>query len=144
MHKATSGPAEEGEDGKTDRKTHIRGGVGNAFVWAKRYYSNNVTDIEKQQAFNLFHGIYRPTAGASQLWDETDLVNSYDSISSTHESEIKFNVPRKVLSASSSTAAYLDEVYDRAELTSLDEYFEVRNFLDNNCYKSDFATRSDI
>jgi hypothetical protein len=36
----------------------------------KRYYSNSFTDAEKQDAMNLFLGIYIPTIGKSiPLWD---------------------------------------------------------------------------
>ncbi|XP_059153986.1 polyphosphoinositide phosphatase-like [Physella acuta] len=34
-----------------------------------RYYSNNFSDVEKQQAFNLFLGVFIPVEGKPNLWD---------------------------------------------------------------------------
>nr|KAI8742398.1 polyphosphoinositide phosphatase-like [Biomphalaria glabrata] len=34
-----------------------------------RYYSNNFSDVEKQQAFNLFLGVFVPAEGQPNLWD---------------------------------------------------------------------------
>ncbi|KAH9498506.1 phosphatidylinositol-3,5-bisphosphate 5-phosphatase [Bulinus truncatus] len=34
-----------------------------------RYYSNNFSDLEKQQAFNLFLGVFIPLEGQPNLWD---------------------------------------------------------------------------
>ena len=43
----------------------------NAISFAKRYYSNNVTDVEKQQAINVFLGHFIPPADprSKQVWD---------------------------------------------------------------------------
>ena len=52
----------------------------NAISFAKRYYSNNVTDVEKQQAINVFLGHFIPPADprSKQVWD-------IDSAAALHE-----------------------------------------------------------
>ena len=43
----------------------------NAISFAKRYYANNLTDVEKQQAINVFLGHFIPTADRRHhVWDE--------------------------------------------------------------------------
>lgn len=60
----------------------LAGGVRNAMVAVRRYYSNNFTDTEKQHAINLFLGIFCPALGRKHIWEYTpDPTNpnfSYD------------------------------------------------------------------
>ena len=58
----------------TERAPKQKPGAGmahNAISFAKRYYSNNVTDVEKQQAINVFLGHFIPPADprSKQVWD---------------------------------------------------------------------------
>jgi len=49
------------EDGQ--RELILTGGAKNALVAVQRYYSNNVTDYERQSAMDLFLGIFIPKRG---------------------------------------------------------------------------------
>jgi hypothetical protein len=47
----------------------------NALSAVQRYYSNNVTDVDKQYAMNLLLGHYMPLKGKPHIWD-LDLVRA--------------------------------------------------------------------
>ena len=49
------------EDGQ--RELILTGGAKNAIVAVQRYYSNNVTDYERQSAMDLFLGVFIPRKG---------------------------------------------------------------------------------
>jgi hypothetical protein len=51
----------------------------------KRHYANNFTDPQKQNALNLFLGIYQPLRNKSALWtinDDRELMMSMDHVPS--------------------------------------------------------------
>ena len=73
-HNRDVAAAERDKDRLAERAPKQKPGAGmahNAISFAKRYYSNNVTDVEKQQAINVFLGHFIPPADprSKQVWD---------------------------------------------------------------------------
>ena len=70
MHRLdeVSGSTDTGADPSSEREFVLTGGAKNALVAAKRYYSNVLTDYDRQQAIDLMLGIFEPRAGESHVW----------------------------------------------------------------------------
>ncbi len=123
MHKATASPANESKEGK--KTANITSGAGNALVAIQRYYSNNVTDISKQQAYNLFHGLYFPKSGLRQIWDETDLMNPYELYKNfEYDVDGRSSLLEHTFLSNDTPHAHLDDIYDGSSLVSLDEFLQ--------------------
>jgi len=58
----------EGEDGQ--RELILTGGAKNAILAVQRYYSNNVTDISRQTAMDLFLGVLIPQGDKPGVWEQ--------------------------------------------------------------------------
>ena len=70
MHRLDASSGGGGNTGVNGTETEIKvvGGVGNAVVAARRYYSNVSTDFHRQQSFDLLLGIYEPHMHNDNIW----------------------------------------------------------------------------
>ena len=122
----------------------------NAISFAKRYYANNLTDVEKQQAINVFLGHFIPTADRGrEVWDEdaSAPLAEFDAALGAHPADFFFlpynpnflvdvrprkrRTPAKTIEAADPRAprgqalsrrfgAFFDEKYNPTKLTSLE------------------------
>jgi phosphatidylinositol 3,5-bisphosphate 5-phosphatase len=96
----------------------------------KRYYSNSFTDAEKQDAINLFLGVYKPEHGKPPLWDlPTDFYLHNDSFSANYpKSYIYWWSPEHLVGREKfklrQSPSYLFDLYYKPKMyTSIDQQF---------------------
>lgn len=96
----------------------------------KRYYSNSFTDSEKQDAMNLFLGLYTPRAGNLPLWElPTDYFLHNDPFNrKLPKSYINWVtpehlLPRKLLPLRSWSPKTFEVYYEPKEYTDLNQHF---------------------
>lgn len=65
----------------TGKKKGVLASLPELVTSVKRHYANNFTDPQKQNALNLFLGIYQPLKNKAALWtinDDRELMMSMD------------------------------------------------------------------
>ncbi|KAK7108164.1 polyphosphoinositide phosphatase-like isoform X2 [Littorina saxatilis] len=101
-----------------------------------RYYSNTFSDVEKQQAFNLFLGIFEPVEGQANLWElPTDfylhnpitmgkIPSERSSYSQWWEKGVYENLPRPYDEVAKSDAGQLEISTAPASSENVNIFFE--------------------
>ncbi|CAL1527176.1 unnamed protein product [Lymnaea stagnalis] len=124
-----------------------------------RYYRNNFSDVEKQQAFNLFLGVFLPCEGQPNLWDLlTDyylhnkpsmgipiIRNHYcqwwdkdvwTSLPLPQEEVSKPKMTQAAVMMAPQTDEHVNSFYEHyrpAEITSFDDIYQI--YLSQTCWK---------
>lgn len=101
-----------------------------------RYYSNTFSDVEKQQAFNLFLGVFEPVEGQPNLWElPTDFylhnpctlgkaVAERTSYSQWWEKEVYQSLPRPYEEVAKGERGQLEVVSGKASSENINMFIE--------------------
>ena len=66
--------AQGGTGPDAEHEIKVVGGVGNALVAAKRYYSNVSRDFDRQQSMDLLLGIFVPKMNQNHIWEMKEVL----------------------------------------------------------------------